>query len=195
MLRPPMPKLWTDSIDAHRRAVRAATLDSTARLVARHGLRGVTMAQIAEHAGIGRATLYKYYPDVEAILVAWHERHVANHLAELERARDEARDDSVRLAAVLEAYALIAHEHPSGELAAALHRREHVAHARAHVQHLVTDLIRADVDARRVRADVPPAELAGYCLSALEAARGLRSKAAVRRLVGVVLDGVAAPRR
>jgi AcrR family transcriptional regulator len=34
------------------------------------------MSQIAEETRVGRATLYKYFPDVDAILVAWDERHV-----------------------------------------------------------------------------------------------------------------------
>ncbi|TIL19051.1 MAG: helix-turn-helix transcriptional regulator, partial [Mesorhizobium sp.] len=55
-----MPKLWNETIDAHRRAVRDATLDTTAALVAEHGLLSVTMSKIAEETGIGRATLYKY---------------------------------------------------------------------------------------------------------------------------------------
>ena len=71
-----MPKLWNETIEAHRREVRDAILDTTAALVAEHGLRSVTMSQIAEKTGIGRATLYKYFPDVEAILPAWHERQI-----------------------------------------------------------------------------------------------------------------------
>jgi hypothetical protein len=41
-----------------------------------------------------------------------------------------------------------------------------------------------------VRNDVPPDELAAYCLHALNAARSLPSKAAVRRLVTVTLAGL-----
>ena len=52
-----MPKLWSETIDAHRREVRDAILDTTAALVAEHGLRAVTMSQIAGQTGIGRATL------------------------------------------------------------------------------------------------------------------------------------------
>ena len=33
-----MPKIWNETIAAHRDAVREATLDATARLVAEHGL-------------------------------------------------------------------------------------------------------------------------------------------------------------
>src|SRR5262245_31521975 len=58
-----VPKLWTETIEAHRRAVRDATLDIAAALAAEHGLASVTMSRIAEETGIGRATLYKYYPD------------------------------------------------------------------------------------------------------------------------------------
>jgi AcrR family transcriptional regulator len=46
------------------------------------------MSQIAaEASGIGRATLYKYFPDVESILRAWHERQVGAHLHQLHAAR------------------------------------------------------------------------------------------------------------
>ena len=78
-----MPKLWNDTIEEHRREVRDAILDTTAALVAEHGLRSVTMSQIAEQTGIGRATLYKYFPGVEAVLLVWHERQIAGHLEQL----------------------------------------------------------------------------------------------------------------
>src|SRR4051812_5802487 len=65
-----MPKIWSQTIEAHRDAVREATINATAALVAEHGLTGVTMSQIAKDTGIGRATLYKYFPDVESILRA-----------------------------------------------------------------------------------------------------------------------------
>ena len=112
--------------------MRDATLDTTAALVAEHGLASVTMSQIAERTGIGRATLYKYFPDVEAILLAWHQRQVAEHLEQLAEVRDHARHAGERLKAVLEAYSLIVHEHHGGDLAVLLHRGPHVA--RAHQQ-------------------------------------------------------------
>src|SRR5919112_2833275 len=102
-----MPRLWTETVEAHRHQVRDAILDSTAALVAEHGLLAVTMSQIAQAVGIGRATLYKYFPDVEAILVAWHDRQVTGHLDQLAALRDEGDDAGERLEAVLEAYALI----------------------------------------------------------------------------------------
>ncbi|HZA21251.1 MAG TPA: helix-turn-helix domain-containing protein, partial [Dehalococcoidia bacterium] len=80
-------------------------LDTTAALVAEHGLASVTMSQIAEETGIGRATLYKYFSDVEAILVAWHDRQVTGHLAHLVELRNQVGDASERLRTVLEAYA------------------------------------------------------------------------------------------
>jgi AcrR family transcriptional regulator len=76
-------------------------LDTTAALVHEHGLAAVTMSQIAAATGIGRATLYKYFPDVEAILVAWHERQITRHLRQLAAARDAAGTPAVhRLLAV-----------------------------------------------------------------------------------------------
>ena len=190
-----VPKLWDDTIEAHRRSVRQAILDTTAALVAEHGLRAVTMSQIAEQARIGRATLYKYFPDVDAILLAWHEQQVARHLGQLAALRDQAGEPLQRLGAVLEAYALIQHErvqheHDHTDLAALVHRGDHVSHARQHLKHFIRDLVRDCVPTGEVRADVSAEELATYCLHAVDAARSLPSKAAVRRLVKVTLTGL-----
>lgn len=186
-----MPKLWSETIEAHRREVRDAILDVTAALVVKHGLRSVTMSQIADETGIGRATLYKYFSDVEAILMAWHERQVAGHLESLVKARDEAGEAAgARLRAVLEAYALISHEHHGTELAALLHRGEHVARAQQRLSDVIRDLLKEGAEAGEFRDDVPSDELASYCLQALAGASTLPSKAAVRRLVTVTLAGL-----
>ncbi len=189
-----MPKLWDGTIEAHRAAVRDATLDTTAALVAAHGLAAVTMSQIAKETGIGRATLYKYFPDVEAIVVAWHERQVTGHLAQLAAIRDQVGEAGARLAAVLESYALIAHAYYGSDLAAFLHRGEYLAHAHQQLSDLVRDLLSEGVQSGEVREDVPAEELAGYCLHALNAAGSLPSKDAVRRLVTVTLAGLRPPR-
>ena len=191
-----MPKLWTQTIQAHRREVRDAILDSTAALVADQGVRSVTMSQIAEEAGIGRATLYKYFHDVEAILAAWHERAIAGHLEHLGRVRDQPGDAGQRLEAVLEAYALICHEshgHHDTELAALMHRDERVTRAEQQLRAMLRSLVTEAAETGHVRDDVPPAELTSYCLRALTGASGLPSKAAVRRLVTVTLDGLRPP--
>ena len=192
-----VPRLWSETIEAHRREVRDAILDTTAALVAEHGLRSVTMSQIAEETGIGRATLYKYFPGVEAILLAWHERQIAGHLDQLAEVRDQAGEAGERLEAVLGAYALISHEshgHHDTELAAFLHRDEQVAQAQRRVRDMVRDLLAEGAKSGDLRDDVAPDELASYCLHALAAASTLPSKAAVRRLVAVTLAGLRPPR-
>jgi AcrR family transcriptional regulator len=183
--------LWTDTIEDHRRAVREATITAAAALVAEHGLTGVTMTGIAEKTGIGRATLYKYFPDVDSILLAWHERQITEHLTHLADVRDHA-DPEERLRAVLEAYALLTHHSHDTGVAAQLHRGLHIQHAQRQLHRFVRDLLTEAMKSGRIRSDVDADELAQFCLHALGAARGLRSRAAVHRLVGVTFDGLAA---
>jgi AcrR family transcriptional regulator len=192
-----VPKIWTDTIEAHRRAVQEAAIDATAQLVAERGLLSVTMSQIAEEAGIGRATLYKYFPDVEAVLKAWHERQIIIHLDQLAQARDRASGPRKRLEAVLQAYAQIAHEshrHHGTEIAALLHRGDHVVRAQQHLHAMIRDLVAEAAQSGDLRDDIAPDELATFCLHALAAASGLPSKAAVVRLVNVTLAGLQFPR-
>jgi AcrR family transcriptional regulator len=188
-----MPKIWSQTIEAHRDAVREATIAATAALVAEHGLSGVTMSQIAKDTGIGRATLYKYFPDVESILVAWHDRRIDAQLAELVRVRDRTEGAGQRLDAVLTAYAKANRSgHPPADPAAAmLHRGAHVTTAHHRLHEFVRELIADAAAAGDLPGDVHADELAGFCLHALEAARG-RSAAAVRRLVRATLAGLAA---
>ena len=185
-----LPRLWSDTIDTHRRAVREAVLDATAELVFAQGVRGVTMAAVAEAAGIGRATLYKYFPDLDAILLAWHERHVAARLERLTTMVQAGDDPHEALRAVLQAYAFS--ERHAAELPE-LHGAGHASEARQQLLGFVRDLVSQGVAAGTLRDDVPAAELAAFCLHALAAARALRSREAIQRLVEVTLTGLAKP--
>lgn len=191
-----MPKLWDATIEAHRLAVRDATLDTTAALVARHGLRAVTMSRIAQETGIGRATLYKYFPDVESILSAWHERQVSGHLHHLVGLREQAGGGRERLAAVLEAYGLMQHSVAAAhgaELVALLHGGAHVQQAYHQLSDFLRELLAEGAAAGELRDDVAPGELATYCLHALSAAAALPSTDAVQRLVEVTMAGLRPP--
>ena len=189
-----MPKLWSATVDAHRREVRNAIIETTASLVAAGGVRSVTMSRIAEDVGIGRATLYKYFPDVESILEAWHEEHIGTHLGQLRALAHGEGPVDERIAAVLEAYALvryeISHEGHGPDLGALFQQHGGVAGTEDHVRQFVTKLMTEGVAAGCVRSDVAPGELATFCVAALGGAGSLPSKAAVSRLVVITLEGV-----
>jgi AcrR family transcriptional regulator len=194
---PRVPRLWNETIEAHRRDVRDAILDTTWTLASEHGPASVKMSEIAEKTGIGRATLYKYFPDVEAILAAWHHRQINRHLVQLAEVRDQTGDPSRRLHAVIEAYARIhqrrAHhrDQPHGaELATLLHQDDQVTHAQQQLRVFFRDLLGDAARTGHVRDDINPDELAAYCLHALTAASALPSDAAIQRLVTVTLAGL-----
>ncbi|WP_181698951.1 TetR/AcrR family transcriptional regulator [Nocardia sp. GTS18] len=194
-----MPKLWNDTIAEHRRGVREAILDATWELVNERGPTAAKMSEIAERAGIGRATLYKYFPDVEAILAAWHLRQVTRHVALLTEIRDGTAGSMARLRAVFAAYTHHqrhrAHHHrhqPHGsELAILLHRSDaEVQAAQRRLHTLVADLLADAIRDGGIRSDVSVGELATYCLHALTAADEMADDQAVDRLVEVVLRGL-----
>lgn len=184
-----MPKLWEDTIEAHRRAVRDAAVEAAAALVAQQGLASITMSQIAKRAGIGRATLYKYFPDIESVLTAWHEDHIAEHLRRLTDVAEHT-DPAERLRAVLRDFAAITHQRHDGDLSALLHRGEHVTRAHQRLHAFIQDLVADAAAGGTVRDDVPAGELATYCLHALTAAGAMTSADAVGRLVEVTLAGL-----
>jgi AcrR family transcriptional regulator len=193
-----MPKLWTETVETHRREVREAILDATGELVLSRGLLTVSMSDIAEATGIGRATLYKYFPDVEAILNAWHQRQVEAHLAELADIRDGVGDPATRLQTVLRTYAQICRKrrrHGGDELAAVLHRSPRARKLQRQLLDLISGMVAEVAEAGVVRRDLSADEMAGYCVHALGAAGDSASSAAVDRLVDVVWAGMTSTNR
>ena len=76
-----------------------------------------------------------------------------------------------------------------------LHSGPHVGGARHRLAAIVSELIAEAAADGTVRADVAAGELAEYCLHALAAAAGLRSRAAVQRLVTVTMTGLRPPQK
>jgi len=170
-----MPKIWADTIDTHRRQVNDAILDATAELIAEHGPMSVTMSAIAERVGIGRATLYKYFPDVEAILVAWHARDFAGHQEQLLAL---TKAENVTLSDVATFVRALRHQHRHHK---GVDLVDSLAHTLAGAEGPINDTIQREVVAslstlmarlaeqKEVRADREPELLARWLLHAVHA--------------------------
>jgi AcrR family transcriptional regulator len=199
-----MPKLWNDTVQEHRTSVREAVLDTVAQLVSTGGVPAVSMTKVAEGAGISRVTLYKYFPDVEALLAAWHERQVKQHLGHLHHVRThlqrggDGQSPVVAVRAVLEAYALMLQKTSVNESPAFLHSSSHVGHAQEHLQNFLSAMID---DAKPpasgnpdsfpvIRSDMASGVLASFALHAVNAAAAAPTPEAARALVDVIVDGM-----
>jgi len=116
-----MPARSAASVVPRYDRTKAAILDASAQALSEHGRRA-SMADLAAAAGVSRATLYRYYPDREALLDALTSHalaEAATRLADagLERAPvEEAIERIVRaLTAVGDRYAVLAREQVEGD--------------------------------------------------------------------------------
>jgi AcrR family transcriptional regulator len=182
-----VPKLWTETIESHRREVADAILEAAAAVHAKLGLREVTMSRVAEHAGIGRATLYKYFPDVEAIFAALHARHVDSHLAAFVAIAKGHGPPLDRLEAMLTEYAVLRQGHRGTVIEALLQGSPIIARAHESLHDALRGVIAEAQTRGSVRNDVPASELSTFCLHALGAAGALSSKPAARRVVALIV--------
>jgi AcrR family transcriptional regulator len=76
-----MAESWEETRGAHRGRQAAAISAGALSLLTEHGASALTMAAIADAAEVSRQTLYRYYGDVDAVLVG---------IAELVTSHDEA---------------------------------------------------------------------------------------------------------
>ena len=108
-------------IPVQRRAVAtcAAIVEAAARILEDQGAEALNTNLVAERAGVSIGTLYQYYPDKQAILVALIRRERAALLAELRAIPDNASDALGEMIA-----ASIRHQFARPRLAAALERIE-----------------------------------------------------------------------
>lgn len=81
-----MPRIRAENLAAHRDLMWNGLLDAFGDALAEIGYGELTMAQIAQRAGMARNTIYNYAPDKEALMLAFIERAVDQFVTGL---RDE----------------------------------------------------------------------------------------------------------
>ncbi|MGW4059220.1 TetR/AcrR family transcriptional regulator [Amycolatopsis sp. NPDC004747] len=165
---------------------RARILDAARELYAAKGL-DVTMRAVARRAGLGVATLYRHFPDREALAVAAFE----HELADCDRLSEEALadpdpwralrgvvDHAVRARAVTWA------------IGAESRNRVEPGGARTRAMGNITELVRRAQESGDLRADFSPSDLA--LLVQASDSLAVTSPAAARRLVAYLLQSFSA---
>lgn len=66
-----MPRVKAPTVAEHRRNVLSRMYGAFESLVREHGYDALTLADIAKAAGLARTGIYNYFPDKEALLVAY----------------------------------------------------------------------------------------------------------------------------
>ena len=183
-----MPKTWAETLDGHREALRHAAITAALEIASEVGFQKVSMSGVAARTGITRATLYKYFPDVDAIFVEWHRRTLEHHLAHVEAIADGGGDAADRLTEILLFFAMTALRHHGTRFAGALHDRGHASAAEERLITVVEGIVAEGVDAGTFRADLSPREAAVFLQGSLSGADRLPDEAAVKRLVGLLVE-------
>ena len=66
-----MPRITAATNAAQRAETQRRILTGFGELLFTHGLPGLTMTDVARHAGVGRTAVYNYYADMEQLLIAY----------------------------------------------------------------------------------------------------------------------------
>jgi AcrR family transcriptional regulator len=93
-----MPKILGESLEAHRREVRARVFDVLRAQLYERGFDAITLAGVAAAAGVGRTALYNHFPDKETLLVAFVEDEAARYVTRLTEAVEAHADPVDQLA-------------------------------------------------------------------------------------------------
>lgn len=96
-----MPRIRAASVPAHREQMRTSLLDAFGELLAEVGYARLTLAQVAERAGMARNTAYGYVADKEALLMAFVERSVEEFVDTVRAEMAAAPDAPTRLAVLV----------------------------------------------------------------------------------------------
>ena len=149
-----MPEIGgTLRADARRNRVRI--MASAGELFARLG-RDAQMEQIAEHAGLGMGTLYRHFPNKQALLTAIV-RERFQGMTDLARAAEEIRDSREAFETILRSYLEAAEGDAAFQLAILGSNDlewEGVQQQKAEFAAIVTRIINRAVASRSVRGDL-----------------------------------------
>ena len=169
---------WSDTLDEHRAAQRDHILTVALELLRERGMATMSMSAVAERAGISRATLYHYFPDMDALLGAWVGREIGATITELVASARATADPLERIEQLVRAQAAIfassghrlSAEHFESEAGSPAVRRE-VATQMAPLRELLAETLAEARTAGLLRAELEPALAADLVLGMLGAAR------------------------
>ena len=150
---------WQGSLSEHR-ARQADHITGVAMgIIAVDGIAGLSMSTLAEAAGISRQTLYKYFPDVDAVLAAMGAMGSAGiaELAGRVEAEADPRDGLIVFVSAVFAAAAAGHPSPLALVAAvpAVAREAMRAHE-DEAERVVVDLLRRGQEVGSFRSDLDP---------------------------------------
>lgn len=83
-----MPKIIGKSLHEHRQMTRQKLFTALSTLMAERGFDTITLADIAEAAGVGRTAVYNHFHDKEALLLGFITHETEQYAHTLERALD-----------------------------------------------------------------------------------------------------------
>lgn len=86
------------------RATLQSIMDAAARLIGEHGLDAISMTQIAELAGMSKASLYRYFPNKQALLLALAQQSFKTHREEMQDALGSGRNPEEMLRGGIDHY-------------------------------------------------------------------------------------------
>ena len=81
-----MPKIIGGSLHEHRLQTRQRLFTALSTLMSERGFDAITLAEIAERAGIGRTAVYNHFADKEALLLDFIAHETGRYVAVLEHA-------------------------------------------------------------------------------------------------------------
>ena len=92
-----MPRISGESLQQHREQLQHRVYEAFAELMAERSYDAISMAAIAERAGVGRTAIYHHFPDKEAVVVAFASHETEEYLHLLRAVLNEAADPAARL--------------------------------------------------------------------------------------------------
>ncbi|AEE44419.1 TetR/AcrR family transcriptional regulator [Cellulomonas fimi] len=130
-----MPKIIGGSLHEHREQTRSKLFAALSALMAERGFDAITLAEIAQAAGVGRTAVYNHFPDKESLLLGFITHETEQYTATLQRSLDDIDDPVEQLRTYVRQQAnlkRVYHVAPGPELRSVLSRgaqqrvREHV---------------------------------------------------------------------
>lgn len=187
-----MPRLWERTIAGHKVAIRDAILNAAEAQIFRSGMASMSMSALAASAGVGRATLYKYFPDLEAVLKAWHARQVDRHLEQLRGLASAKGSPPDRLLLLMTSFANLANRAAPNAHLNRLHEAPNIVAAEIEFAALLAEVIAKGQEDGTFRRDLSADDLACFAVGvALAAAK--TEKPARTRIISLALATVSTP--